>query len=441
MDREIRRLKQPLEDKNRLQLRQIGINPFIMAICNVTCLLLQTDLRCKESEYMAKIFYYMQHLMGVGHVFRSMRIAQALVRQGHQVDFIYGGEPIPNFEVPGATIHYLPPLRGGSVIFKDMEMPDGKVADDGYRAKRTAKILEVFKMTKPDLVLTETFPLGRRQMRFELIPLLDAIKAEARSVKVISSIRDILQENWKPSRYDEACELIQDQYTAVLVHGDRDFIGLETSFPPYDRIKNKLVYTGIVAPDAVQADEVTPEKCDVIVSVGGGVMGKELLMAAVDAKAKSSLKDANWLIAHGVNMDQATIDHLQQSVDEKTRLVPFVKNLRGVISGAKLSISRGGYNTVADIFRSGTRSIVVPLSDGTETEQLVRGEVLREKRLSGVVHPDHLSAETLAKEIDRVMALPIPDRGNINLDGAEQSARMIGLIAEGKPLPETALAR
>jgi predicted glycosyltransferase len=170
-------------------------------------------------------------------------------------------------------------------------------------------------------------------------------------------------------------------------------------------------------------------------------MGKELLMAAVEAKAKSSLKDANWLIAHGVNMDLATIEHLQQSVDEKTRLVPFVKNLRGVISGAKLSISRGGYNTVADIFRSGTRSIVVPLSDGTETEQLVRGEVLREKGLSGVVHPDHLSAETLATEIDRVMALPIPNRGNINLDGAKQSARMIGLIAEGKPLPETALAR
>jgi predicted glycosyltransferase len=389
---------------------------------------------------MAKIFYYMQHLMGVGHVFRSMRIAQALVQQGHEIDFVYGGEPIPNFEIPGASIHYLPPLRGGSVVFKDMEMPDGQVADDAYRAKRTAMILEIFHETKPDLVLTETYPLGRRQMRFELTPLLDAIRAETRPIKVVSSIRDILQENWKPSRYDESCEIVNDQYDAVLVHGDRDFISLENSFPPYARIKHKLVYTGIVAPNPTQPDDDVPEKCDVIVSVGGGVMGKELLLAAVEAKAKSCLKDADWLIAHGVNMDKATVDSLKNSVDGKTRLVPFVKNLKGVMAGAMLTISRGGYNTVADIFRSGARSIVVPLSDGTETEQLVRGDILLKKGLSGVVHPDHLTADSLAAEIDRVMAEPVPDRKGINLDGAEQSAKLIGMIAAGEDLPEAALA-
>ena len=389
---------------------------------------------------MARIFYYMQHLMGVGHVFRSMRIARALVRQGHQVEFVYGGEPVPNFEIPGATIHYLPPLRGGKVVFKDMEMPDGRVADDAYREKRTRRILEIFAGTKPDLVLTETYPLGRRQMRFELRPLLEAIRAEQRPIKILSSIRDILQENWKLSRYDEACDIVNEYYDAILVHGDRDFIGLDASFPPHERIRDKLVYTGIVAPEAGSPDDAPVEQCDVIVSVGGGVMGKELLRTAVEAKAKSVLNDANWLIAHGVNMDRETIDHLRVRVDAKTRLVPFVDNLRGVIAGAKLSVSRCGYNTVADIFRSGTRSVVVPLSDGIETEQLVRGEILRQKGLSGVVHPDHLNAETLAAEIDRVMTLEVPDRSAINLDGAEQSARLIGLIAEGKPLPKGALA-
>ncbi|MGB7286222.1 MAG: glycosyltransferase [Salaquimonas sp.] len=389
---------------------------------------------------MSKIYYYMQHLMGVGHVFRSMRIAQALVRQGYEVDFVYGGEPIPNFELPGGTVHYLPPLRGGSVVFKDMEMPDGRVADDAYRQKRTEQILQILKDTKPDIVLTETFPLGRRQMRFELLPLLEAIKASGRPIKVLSSIRDILQENWKPSRYDEACDYVNEFYDHVLVHGDRNLVGLEESFPPYDQIKAKLVYTGIVAPDQ-NASENAPEKCDVVVSVGGGVMGKELLLNALEAKRLSSLSNSNWLIAHGVNMDAETIEHLKSGLDANTHLVPFVHNLRGVMQNAKLSISRCGYNTVADIFTSRTRSIVVPLSDGTETEQLRRGEVLKKKGLSGVVHPDAMTPAVLAAEIDRVMNLPIPDRSGYDLDGAEKSASLIGLIACGSTLPAETLAQ
>ncbi len=389
---------------------------------------------------MSRVFYYMQHLMGVGHVFRSMRIAQALVRQGHDVDFVYGGERIPNFELPGATVHYLPPLRGGSVVFKDMEMPDGTVADDAYRAKRTEKILESFHSTEPDLVLTETFPLGRRQMRFELLPLLDAVQASEKDIKVISSIRDILQENWKPERYEEACGYVNQYYDHVLVHGDRELVSLETSFPPFEKIRDKLVYTGIVAP-ADSDDTEQTEHCDVVVSVGGGVMGKELLLAAVEAKQLSSMNDAKWLIAHGVNMDKKTIDHLKDSVDPNTKLVPFVNNLRSVMQRAKLSISRCGYNTVSDVFKSGSRSIVVPLSDGTETEQLRRGEILKEKNLSGVVHPDELTSASLAQEIDRVMGQAVPERSGYDLNGAEQSAKLIGMIANGTSLPSEVLAK
>ena len=33
------------------------------------------------------------------------------------------------------------------------------------------------KMTQDDIVIIEAFPFGRRQMRFELLPLLDAVTA------------------------------------------------------------------------------------------------------------------------------------------------------------------------------------------------------------------------------------------------------------------------
>ena len=35
-----------------------------------------------------RVFFYVQHLLGVGHVFRAMRIVSALVERGFDVDQI-----------------------------------------------------------------------------------------------------------------------------------------------------------------------------------------------------------------------------------------------------------------------------------------------------------------------------------------------------------------
>jgi predicted glycosyltransferase len=38
----------------------------------------------------------------------------------------------------------------------------------------------------------ELFPFGRRQMRFELLPLLEAARARSPRPWIISSVRDVL---------------------------------------------------------------------------------------------------------------------------------------------------------------------------------------------------------------------------------------------------------
>ncbi|MCO6187652.1 glycosyltransferase family protein [Rhizobium sp. L1K21] len=366
----------------------------------------------------------MQHLMGVGHVFRSMRIARALVKAGQQVDFVFGGEPVPNFSVDGANIHYLPALRGGRKVFREMEAPDGTVADDAYKQRRTDMLLDIFRQSEPDAIVTETFPLGRRQMRFELLPLLDAARRSGRDIRIFSSVRDILQENWKPERYEEAVGYVEQYFDHILVHGDSALNRLEETFPPATRFAEKLIYTGIVAPEP-DTKPVPEVNADVVVSVGGGVLGHELLLAVIDAMALSSMKDARWLIAYGINMDDDTVGRLKSEVGPNVTLVPFVDNLRGVMRQTKLSISRCGYNTISDLFESGTRAVVVPISDGVETEQLNRGEALRKLGFAEVIHPDDLSPQTLAAAIDAAMAKPVPDRSGFDLNGAGNSAQAI----------------
>ena len=78
---------------------------------------------------MTNILFYVQHLQGVGHVFRAARIVRALVAEGFGVDVAYGGEPIDGFDIPGARIHYLPPVRAGGEVFNRLEDGEGFAAE------------------------------------------------------------------------------------------------------------------------------------------------------------------------------------------------------------------------------------------------------------------------------------------------------------------------
>lgn len=137
---------------------------------------------------------------------------------------------------------------------------------------------------KPDIVIIEAFPFGRRQVRFELLPLLDEIEDSEPRPLVMASLRDILQERSKPGRDEETVSLVKKHFDAVLVHGDPNFVRLEDTFPLAEQISHRVVYTGLVAP---LAPPPPSEKFDIIVSAGGGAVGAALIQAALEAAPKS----------------------------------------------------------------------------------------------------------------------------------------------------------
>ncbi|MBW8662469.1 hypothetical protein K1Y00_28870, partial [Klebsiella pneumoniae subsp. pneumoniae] len=108
-------------------------------------------------------------------------------------------------------------------------------------------LLATFHAVRPDIVIIEAFPFGRRHMRFELLPLLDAILATSPRPKLLTSVRDILQERSKPGRDEETVTLIKAHFDHVLVHGDPDFVTLPETFPLAAEIAGKIIYTGLVA--------------------------------------------------------------------------------------------------------------------------------------------------------------------------------------------------
>jgi predicted glycosyltransferase len=379
---------------------------------------------------MTRILFYVQHLMGVGHVFRAMRIVKALTGAGMQVELAYGGEPIPNFQGHGARVHFLPPVRAVGEAFNKLEDPSGNPLTDDYRNRRRDLLLDILAETRPDVVITEAFPFGRRQMRFELLPLLEAARRMEPRPIILSSVRDILQETGKAEKDRDTIAYVRSLFDHVLVHGDSRLVRLERTFPMAGEIADKVLYTGIVAPEEVSSP-ATEETYDVVVSVGGGALGRKLVMAAAAAKERSILRDARWCIVTGLRFSEEDKAELHALVSGDVVLRGFLPNLPSALARAKLSISRAGYNTVADVCMAGCRAIVVPLSDGIETEQIRRAEILAANGFAETLAHDMETPEAIAAAIGRAMARPAPDRSRIDLDGAQKTARIIADLAAG----------
>jgi predicted glycosyltransferase len=379
-----------------------------------------------------KILFYVQHLQGVGHVFRASRIVAALAARDFAVDVAYGGEPIAGFDFPGARVHYLPPVRAGGEVFNRLEDPGGNAVDDAYKKRRRDLLLALFDETAPDIVITEAFPFGRRQMRFELMPLLERAKTRTNPPLLVSSIRDILQHNAKPFKDRETVDILKAHFDHVLVHADPKLVRLEDSFPLTSEISDMLLYTGVVSPEPGSADP-EGESFDVVVSVGGGALGQRLLMAAAQAKKRSCMREAKWLLITGLKFSPEHRAELAAHLDDGITVRDFMPDLRSVLARARLSISRVGYNTVADIYRAGCRAIVVPFFDGVETEQVTRAALLKRRGLAETVGHDEQTPEAVAAAIDRVMAAPAPDRRAIDLEGAANAAAILSrLVARGR---------
>ncbi len=370
-----------------------------------------------------RVFFYVQHLLGIGHLARANRIALALAADGFDVAMVTGGAEVPGFPDRSLRQIALPAVVSGDAGFSGLVDAAGAPVDDAFKERRRDRLIEAFNAERPDIVITEAYPFGRRQMRFELVPLLGAIAAARPRPLLFASIRDILQARAKPERDVETANLVETHFDGVLVHGDPQFVRLEDTFPETARIADKLHYTGLVAPPATSP---SAEPVDVLVSAGGGAVGGALARAAVGA-AGILPGDLRWMVVTGPNLPEAEFVALSdQAADTgNVTLHRFRTDFNALMSAAKVSVSQAGYNTVCDILHAGCRSVLVPFAAGGETEQTVRAAKLAASGRATAIAETDLAPERLADAIKAELVRdtsfgPLP-----RLDGAEETARIL----------------
>jgi len=194
-----------------------------------------------------RAMFYCQSVLGMGHLIRSAEIVRGLADNGFEVSFLNGGEMAGGLELPSSiAVVNLPPIKSDAE-FREIYAADGSRHLEEIKEARRRRILAEFARFRPQVLIIELFPFGRRKFAFELIPLLERISAGGRATKVVCSLRDILAPRRDQARFeDRVCNLMNRYFDLLLVHADPRFQRLEESFPSARRIECPIRYTGFV---------------------------------------------------------------------------------------------------------------------------------------------------------------------------------------------------
>ena len=65
-----------------------------------------------------KVLFYVQHLLGIGHLKRATTLARAMTDAGLQVTVVSGGEYVPVIDDSGMEFVQLPAIRAEDRTFK-----------------------------------------------------------------------------------------------------------------------------------------------------------------------------------------------------------------------------------------------------------------------------------------------------------------------------------
>lgn len=369
-----------------------------------------------------RAFLYVQHLLGIGHLQRMALLARALRAAGCEATLVSGGVPVAAIPVDVQ----LPPARAADLGFRRLVGEDGKPVSDDWKRERAARLLDVWRRFHDSgpagALVTELFPFGRRQMRFELLPLLEDAQRVARRPLVVCSVRDFIQPN--AAREDEAASLFERYYDRVLVHGDERLAGFERTFAAAGRLAGKLHYTGYVVAEPPAAGSADGSG-EVIVSAGGGAVGARLLETALRARPHTLLRDATWRLLAGVNASEAQMRSLFQLAPAGTPIERHRSDFRSLLRNAALSISQGGYNTVGEILQARVRSVIVPFAADGESEQTLRAQALVERGAAQMLAESALTPQALADAVNRAVRAERPPADLVALDGARRSAELL----------------
>ena len=357
-----------------------------------------------------KVLIHCQYVYGLGHLIRALQLAKGLLSD-FDVYFLSGGESVKGVAI-NPKINF---IQLDSIYKKEdsskLSSVDKNFTIDECLSNREKVIHELIQNILPDVILTEHFPFGFLFEK-EVLGLISKAKSVNPSVKIVSSVRDIIETEKGSESDNKTIKVLNQYYDLLLVHGDENVIPLETSFPLSDQVKIRQLRTGYIIDSAIKKQQ--NKKQTIVVSVAGGRIGKELKDAVVNAFI--SIKD-------DTNHELLVFDgafnsgYDQSSSDNRITYFKFDRSLfLQELSQSDISISLGGYNTIVESLYAANKVLIYNREFlGDNFEQDIRISSLAKLGLITTLDSAQLELKRLAQIIKNTICSRA-DRREINVD-------------------------
>jgi predicted glycosyltransferase len=397
---------------------------------------------------MKKILFYCQNLLGMGHLVRTTELIRELAKT-FQVCLIDGGQRVEGFEVPKEVkVIPLPTLQvevSDDSVGKQLCVVDSTMSLEAVKEFRKEMLQWVFDQVQPDCVITEGYPFSKHKaLAFEMLPFLEHIKASSHSTKIVCSLRDIIMvKEFANRELEEArrCQFTNQYYDTVLIHSDPAIHRLEDNISNVQHLTCPVHYTGYVVQSEPEGVQITDEDARllndsspmIVVSVGGGKLGHDLLASIVQAAPLLEQQIPHRLVVFaGPLMAEADYEHLKSQVQHHSNLIlrRFTPNLIAYLRRADLSISLGGYNTTMNILETGVQAMIYP--SNKDREQAIRAEKLEHLGLLKVLYPEDLQPTLLVHRITEYLkqAPSLRQHHPLQLNGAQETTKILQALLQ-----------
>jgi predicted glycosyltransferase len=370
-----------------------------------------------------RILLHCQYVYGIGHLVRAVELARGLSAR-FQVFILNGGETVPNFELPETVKFIQLPAIYKEEKSEHLSPVDTSITLNECFLSREKIIKKSVEEIKPDLLITEHFPFGLF-FEAEVMDLIKKVKNVNSKAKIVTSVRDLIESGEGGKRDAYICDLINNWYDMVLVHGDEKFAALSKSFPQINKIKVQIFHTGyIVRPIPIGTKNGNFPV--ILASVAGGRLGNELLDAIIDSHLNIRARKNHKLILFSgaferdFKKQKEKVSSLQ-SEDVKIYMFDSQKYVE-CLSNATLVITLGGYNSIIESV-SAKKAILVyqrGFAGGNE-EQDLRIKLFENTGHLKIIKPEDLNAEKLSDLIiNRINELDVPEF-ELNMNGVQNS--------------------
>lgn len=370
-----------------------------------------------------RILIHCQYVYGIGHFVRTVELARGL-SNFFQVNILVGGQFVPNFELPLSVNFIQLPAIYKEEGLQCLTPVDDLITLEECFVKRGELIAQSVDNIKPDILITEHFPFGLL-FEDEVMGLIYKVKERNAAAKIVCSVRDLIETS-KGGKNDEyICDLINNYYDLVLVHGDRKFAPLSSSFPRIVNITVPIIHSGYIVRSfpVIKINDSIPI---ILTSVAGGRLGNELLDAVINCHLKIKTKQKHKLILFSgafqedFQIQQERVASLQS--EDITIHIFDSQHYRECLSCASLVISLAGYNSIIESVSMNKPMLVYQRGflNGND-EQNLRINLFESSGHLEVILPEDLKVGTLTELIiKQINKVKVP-KVEINLNGVGNS--------------------